>query len=137
MKSFVSVDKLLSLIVILKDETTDFDTWGTKVTLQDVIECYENKTFEKYPFSDTPYEVDQNYNHAARIAYLIDHSDDEPIELDVGCPSLGYHSVILYDGNHRLVAKKLQGKETIEVKWSGEEDYFNHLFVKPDSQYAY
>jgi hypothetical protein len=66
--------------------------------------------------------------HARRIAWLMKNGWEEPIQLDVGIPSLGYYPHILTDGHHRLCAAILTGEHWIKAQVSGAIDYAFELF---------
>ena len=135
----IPLHKLADIIQFLADNTEKYDIWGSNVTMQSVYVCMESGTFEETPYSVwqiTMHESDVEYNHAARIAYLIKNIDTTPIELDVGCPSLGYYDINLIDGNHRAVAAIIRGDKTIKGYVGGEIGYYNHLFVKKSKKYT-
>lgn len=126
----INCEKLFNYFAILADEDRMYDTWGTKVTLEDVKHHIEKNIVESMSYSDC-YEskfLDESYNHAARIAYLVLNPDNNPIELDVGIPELNYHSVKIIDGNHRIVAAYIRGDEKIDVEYSGSVTYFEETF---------
>lgn len=67
--------------------------------------------------------------HAERIAYLVVHGWDEPIEVDVGIPAFGcFPPWFVDDGNHRLAAAVVAGHEFIEASVAGDIDYAMELF---------
>lgn len=58
--------------------------------------------------------------HVRRVAYFVVYATQEPIELDVGVPELGwYPSWIIEDGNHRLAAAFFRGDKEINASVSG------------------
>lgn len=132
----VSVKKLTETFQFLADESEPYDIWGTRVTLQDILDCIKNNVIESTPYFVAQMQGIDNYNHAARIAYLVKNRDTTPIELDVGCPSLGYYDMSVSDGNHRVVAAMIRGDDTILVYVGGELSYFRHVFVKPLKKYS-
>jgi hypothetical protein len=72
--------------------------------------------------------------HAERIAWLVVHPDDTPVEIDVGAPSLGWHPrsepFDFLDGNHRLCAAAYRGDEAILVSYGGECDAMPAIFPR-------
>lgn len=66
--------------------------------------------------------------HAQRIAYLIVHGWNDPIEIDIGIPSLGYRCYPLLDGHHRVCAAVYREDEMIPANVSGALDYAFELF---------
>lgn len=77
----------------------------------------------------TPYHGAESSNslkptrayHIQRIAFLVVHGWTDPIEMDLGCPSLGgYQSWPIQDGNHRFAAAIYLGYRSIRAGLSGE-----------------
>ncbi len=86
----------------------------------------------KQDWLDSPVEESEQGNpfaHARRIAYLVHHDWDDPIEVDVGIPSLGYHPAWpVLDGNHRLYAASVRGDTAIVVTVAGDLGYAAQRF---------
>lgn len=60
-------------------------------------------------------------DHAARIAYLVVHPSEEPIEVDFGIPALNcYVDWPITDGNHRLAAAIIRGDKSILADVAGD-----------------
>ena len=122
------------------------DVWGTNVTEEKVQRCLEQGNLLEIPYqtwqwwgSKAQYGKyrSRHYNHAARIAYFVRNGWFDLIEMDVGCPALGFFpEELVPDGNHRLAAAYYRHNPTIKVDYSGEKDYFNHLFKSPNPKYA-
>ncbi len=77
-----------------------------RLTVEGVREAIRDSFFQpqEYSVATRPkaWSVEQ---HIARIAYLAAHGWEEPIEVDVGVPSLRcYVNWPVTDGNHRLAA---------------------------------
>ncbi|MBG6083188.1 hypothetical protein [Rubrivivax gelatinosus] len=72
--------------------------------------------------------------HVGRIRYLAHSGWSDAIELDVGCPVLGYAGPAwpCVDGNHRLSAAILRGDATILVDVSGQVDHAARLLGVPE-----
>lgn len=70
--------------------------------------------------------------HISRIAHLIQFPDDEPICINVGCPSLGAPvangALDVSDGNHRLAAAFVKGDLRILATYEGESELFEEFF---------
>lgn len=66
--------------------------------------------------------------HARSIAWLMKNGWEEPIDIDVGIPSMGYYPYILTDGHHRLCAAIMTGESLIKAQVSGSLDYAFQLF---------
>ena len=67
-------------------------------------------------------------HHIERVAYLVIHGWDDPIEVDVGVPSLGnYSDWPILDGNHRFLAAIVREDRHIKVDASGEVKLINQL----------
>ncbi len=59
-------------------------------------------------------------DHIARIAWFVTHDWNDPINVDVGVPSLGcYPKWPLEDGNHRFAAAIIRGDNFILANMSG------------------
>jgi len=68
-------------------------------------------------------------DHAARIAYFVVHPSDDPIEIDVGVPSVGYGPLWpVTDGNHRLAAAIYSDRAEIAASISGDVKLIEELF---------
>lgn len=95
--------------------------WGVSVTMGDVETAIEGGRFAAVPDGD---------DHPARIAYLVLNPASDPIELDIGCPSLGYWgpSWPVLDGNHRLAAAIYRKDDSIAALVAGELDHAFELF---------
>jgi hypothetical protein len=58
--------------------------------------------------------------HLAKLLYFFYHGVDEPIEIDVGIPSMNYCPAwCIQDGNHRFMAAVLRGDTHIIASVSG------------------
>lgn len=82
---------------------------------------------------DTSKEPWTRAQHEERVAYLVLHRDETPIQVDVGVPSLGYEaSWPVEDGNHRLAAAIYRGDKTILADASGEVRLIQRLQVQAE-----
>ena len=82
----------------------------------------------------TPWDVEHwdSGVHVRRIAYLVTHGWTEPIEIDVGVPTLGCNiDWVILDGHHRLAAAIFRGDANVLVSVSGDVDYAGQLFNVP------
>ena len=98
----------------------DNEVWGAPVTRADVRQALQEGRLAHAPGGQ---------DHAARIAYLVEHPASEPVTIDVGVPSLG--CVVqwpIVDGNHRLAAALYREDGSILAEVSGEVDYARCLF---------
>lgn len=68
------------------------------------------------------------FDHAGRIAYLIQHPAPDPILIDVGVPGWGRVDWIILDGNHRVAAAMLRGDKQIAASVMGSLEYAHALF---------
>lgn len=127
------MSKIAELFGIFANEHS-VDTWGTNATVALVKECVSAVIFEPVPYD--PLAANSEYNHAARIAYLVVNVDTTPIDIDVGCPSLGYFDINLTYGNHRAAAAIIRGDKTFNAGVSGEVPYIKHLFVRRSHRYS-
>ena len=77
----------------------------------------------------TPVWTAVRQEHIKRIAYLVVHGWNDPIEIDVAAPSLGYHTgTPITDGHHRIAAATYLGHKTIPAIISGELEYAEELY---------
>lgn len=68
-------------------------------------------------------------DHAGRIAWFVANPSQDPIEVDVGCPSFGHHMHwMVTDGNHRLAAAIFAKRAHIPACVSGQLDFAETLF---------
>lgn len=133
----ISVKKLSNHYQVFSNGS-DFDIWGSNVTQNDVLNSIRNGIFEETPFQLFTFKNDVfEYDHAARIAFLVKNIDSTPIELDVGIPLSGYYSShFIVDGNHRFAAALIRKDKNIMATFCGDVGYFNHLFVKKNKKYS-
>lgn len=69
------------------------------------------------------------FHHACRIAWLVQHGWDDPIEVDVGVPHMGcYPEWPILDGNHRVYAAAVRGDKEILVTVAGDLGYAAQRF---------
>lgn len=68
-------------------------------------------------------------NHIKRIAWFVINGWTEPIDIDVGVPSLGcYVKWLIQDGNHRFAAAIMRNDKTIAATMSGSIDLMKEMF---------
>lgn len=68
-------------------------------------------------------------DHAARIAYLVQHGWTDAVAIDVGIPFLGHFIHWPYeDGNHRICAAIIRGDTHIAADVSGDIDHAKQIF---------
>jgi hypothetical protein len=125
--TFIPVSKILEQI------DDPFGRWQTSSSVDPEM-VLDSLSDGSWSLADEPYGnggalVHRNRLwHARRIAWLMKKGWDDPIELDVGIPSLGYYPYILTDGHHRLCAAILLGDLVIKAQVSGALDYAFQLF---------
>lgn len=85
-------------------------------------------------WADPDPKRDRRRWHIERIAWLVVHGWEDPIEIDVGVPFLGCCPRLLApaywivcDGNHRLAAAIYRGDSRILASCSGQKDIINRL----------
>lgn len=154
MRDDVEVGPLVYYEVPVADIVTrwnPFKAWGVgRITADDVLAMSDidilrycgNVPIEmKAPFppvskgKERASRVNERLRHVARIAWLVRNRDATPIEVEVGCPSIGGFTHFaqmggceVSDGNHRLAAAVIRGDNRIVVSPGGELDYFEELF---------
>ena len=68
--------------------------------------------------------------HVHRVAYLVVHGWSDPIEMDLGCPSLGgYVPGPTQDGNHRFAAVVYQGLPSVRAQLAGEVKWIRRFYA--------
>lgn len=116
----VSVASLLSIADPMND-----DIWGCGVITPEAVTRCPDNSIGRIPYSQVAYGHDSYEYHIARISWLAEHGWDDseyPVSVDLYADaSYTWHPVI--DGNHRLAASILLGRETISVSVSGDLDY--------------
>ncbi|MHD0644459.1 hypothetical protein ACYPKM_02330 [Pseudomonas aeruginosa] len=95
--------------------------WGCVVHKKDV-----EKALSEGRLVDQP----GTFDHAGRIAYLVANRDENPINIDVGIPSIGFIGPVwpITDGNHRFGAALFRGDEHINADIDGSLDRACELF---------
>lgn len=119
--------------------TTIYD-WGLKTPLrrEDIAEALKSGGWtlgEKEWGTGASEDIYQC--HVLRVAFLIKNPHPDPIELDVGIPSLGsWPSHPICDGNHRFAAALFLRRAWIWASVSGEVRYISALPFKPGKHYS-
>jgi hypothetical protein len=98
--------------------------WGTDLeeplTQEEVKEAIASEDFKVDP--DWSPDLDDRHHgrraHVARVAYLVVHGWDDPIDFEADP-----HGWCIYDGNHRLAAAIFRGDTEIEVNVGGFLNY--------------
>lgn len=71
-------------------------------------------------------------SHVHRVAFFVVNGWTDAVDMDLGCPSLGYHSPWpIQDGNHRFAAAVYLGHQTIRANLEGETGWIRKFRVKP------
>jgi len=117
----IAVQKIIEHIDIF---SVGFRIYGRLSTSENkikkaVIDCVANNKVE--PRYGTTNDIE-------RIAHFVINEDNTPIDIDVGCPSLGLFGVQIQDGCHRLAAAVISGKTHINVSIAGELEYAYQIF---------
>ena|ERR1035437_5163619 len=116
---------------------TVWELLETPVTREEVTQAISEGRFRAEPVETWSYHKPPatRQEHIERVAFLATHEQKEPIEIDVGVPSLGCSvSWIIEDGNHRLAAAFYNGDSHIKANVSGDLDYAKHLFEWNEQQ---
>lgn len=95
--------------------------WGVGFITQEAISTAVSEgRLNGTPFKSLFFDGWTFQQHVERVAYLVVHPSDAPIEVDVGIPSLGCHvDWPVTDGNHRLAAAIYRGDEKIRAEVGG------------------
>ena len=98
--------------------------WGCVVTQEDVRAALLEGRLRSGPI-----DIDSSGDaHAERVAWLVIHEATDPIEIDVGIPSIGYMPPeMVPDGNHRLAAAIYAGRP-IAVEITGDVNFATEIF---------
>lgn len=107
----MSVAELSKQVHIFSARAGNADAWGTKVSKKSVFDAVEIQKFERNP----PKHDVTPYNHAARIAYLMQHDDASE---SISVLRFGKQTKVT-GGLHRLAAAILRKDKTIDVVVSG------------------
>jgi hypothetical protein len=95
------------------------------ITTARIKVCVQGSKFALKPLNPFNHNRSQ---HIKRIAYLVKNGWSDPIQIDVGVPSLGCNiEWPVVDGNHRLAAAIFRGDEEILCEISGSMDYAEEL----------
>lgn len=108
-------------------------TLNTPIRKTEVAKAIEAKSFHPDPI---PAPLDPGFKrnatrkeHVARVAYLVVNPRTEPLDIDVGVPSLGLNiDWIIQDGHHRLAAAIYRGDAEIDIEFSGSVDLAEEIF---------
>ena len=93
---------------------------GQGVSFEGVTAALEEGRFEYGPYSAVVSVHENNWGarrHEARIAYLVVHKSEEPIEVQFSTPD--GDSMSIDDGHHRLAAAIYRKDPTISVELGG------------------
>ncbi len=109
------------------------------LTFQDVQQALDTLADEPYPQQavEAGSQSQMRQQHARKVAWLVKHGFTEPLQVDVGVPSLGcVVSWLVQDGNHRLAAavfrrETLNEDPMLPVAISGSVDYAIELGLLP------
>jgi len=116
------------------------------ITHKEVLYCLKNNQEQ---LTETPlaldammdskgaFDVDEaRQKHIQKIAYLVKNGFDNPIDIDVGVPSMNcYVSHMIEDGNHRLAAAIIRKDKTIKCSITGEGEYAIELGLWNPNEY--
>lgn len=130
----VPVKSLASCCVWLKQISTELMLPNTlsneedRVSAEEIKEAIDANNLRCEPVEWHNEDVPR-IEHAKRIAHFVKNGWPDPIDVDVGCPSLGYNTCqYVIDGHHRLAAAIYRGDETIIAAVSGELEFAEELF---------
>lgn len=82
----------------------------------------------RVPDAERPTPAQSRERHVRKIAFFVVHGVRDPIDLDVGVPSMGcVVDHLVDDGNHRLAGAWIRGDRTIPARISGSLDHAQDL----------
>ncbi len=114
--TIISIPKLLT---ICKNPFKDAIWDDFSLCFDAVKKCIRTNRLE-HPQKWLSNDACEKEIHEARVAWLAIHGWDDPIEIDFGCPALGWIWYPLTDGHHRLAAAIMRGDKAIEAVCSGD-----------------
>jgi len=116
----ISIKKLLENIV----SPVESAPWCEDITIDEVIKEYKAGNFAKQPILNS----ETKSYHTKRVAYFLHEIQSKKIEIDVGCPSLGFfNDDLICDGWHRIFAAIILGRKTMWADVCGENEYAKEL----------
>lgn len=123
MPCIVAVRRVLNL-----SNPIEFPPWNCDGLTPTMVErAHRNSRYLRYPVPEI--WTDNPLRHAERIAWLMTAGWSDPIEVDVGIPSLNYFPCwCVLDGNHRLYAAALKNDREILITISGSLAYAAQRF---------
>jgi hypothetical protein len=106
--------------------------WGYRIAPGAVRRSIRAGKFQATPWKSFPphrFTAKERQYHIERVAYLVVNAWVDPIDLDVGIPSLGLHvDWMIIDGNHRFYAAILRRDPIIRATLSGCLEYAEEIF---------
>lgn len=117
----------------LRKMCNPFTCWmeqSTSISHKDVRDCIkagraelcDTPTWSEIAFGMTKITPEENRDrHIRKIAYFVLNPINDPINIEVGCQSLGCMppSHLVDDGNHRFAAAIIKGETVVRAKISG------------------
>lgn len=124
MAAYIPISRILRIADPVKSPP-----WGIRISCDEfldmVCDAVSNGDFSEIPYSQIKDTATPTY-HAERIAYLVVHCDQKPIDIDLGCGGRSDEWPIA-DGNHRLYAAVFRGDYEIAVEAQGACDLIEGL----------
>lgn len=98
--------------------------WGVAISQNQVEQAIKNKKIQE----SFEYDFYSSEEHIERIAYFVINDWKDPIDLDVGVPSLScFVDWFIIDGNHRFASAIYRKRKTVPCLISGSIDYAEQL----------
>ena len=111
-----------------------WDELETPITIEEVRHAIKEGNLQSPEQSFYKEEIKcTRKTHVERIAWLVENDWAQPIQLDVGSPSMGYtpmSKVNVLDGNHRLAAAIVRGDDYIYAWVDGSVSRIHDLFSR-------
>jgi len=127
----VLLDRLAKYDICAESDTWS-DPWGSGFKPSMIGED-TNEIAEVYAYNDNI--IKKPEWHAARIRYIMNHSDvlNDPISIDCECSGMNILAIpVIIDGWHRLHARWELKLKTIQASFCGREDLIEYLVDNTD-----
>lgn len=110
-------------------DPTKVTAWrGFVIHPDEVEEAVKEDRLQSSPWDPSIPKKRERQYHIERVAYFVVHGWTDPIDIDVGVPSLGcYISWMILDGNHRFYAAVIRNDLSILSTLSGDLNHAREI----------